>query len=215
MAARHFGLVGTGGCGRTVMPIARAQMPDDVHLYYVESSPTASQVNGMPVLSINDFLALEGDKFFNVAIADSVARKAVVEKMSPHAKAAGLLANTAVILDAETVSIGEGLIFCSYALITANVKIGKFFHANSYAYIEHDCVIGDYVTFAPGVKCNGNVHIHDHAYIGAGAIIRQGTAAKPLVIGEGAVIGMGAVVTKDVPPHTTVIGNPAKPQIKA
>ena len=85
---------------------------------------------------------------------------------------------------------------------------------NIYAYIAHDCVIGDYVTFAPNVHCNGNVHVHDHAYIGTGAIIKQGTTSKPLVIGEGAVVGMGAVVTKDVPPFTTVIGNPAKPYIK-
>jgi acetyltransferase-like isoleucine patch superfamily enzyme len=41
-----------------------------------------------------------------------------------------------------------------------------------------------------------NIHIEDHAYIGTGAIIKQGTPDKPLVIGKGAVIGMGAVVTK-------------------
>jgi acetyltransferase-like isoleucine patch superfamily enzyme len=71
-------------------------------------------------------------------------------------------------------------------------------------------VIGDYVTFAPRVHCNGNVHIEDHAYIGTGAILRQGTPDKPLIIGRGAVVGMGAVVTKDVAPNTVVVGNPAK-----
>ncbi len=76
-------------------------------------------------------------------------------------------------------------------------------------YVEHDCVIGEFVTFAPGAKVNGNVTIGDHAYIGSNAVIRQG-----LTIGAGATIGMGAVVTKDVPPGVTVIGNPAKPLIK-
>src|SRR3546814_2546611 len=59
----------------------------------------------------------------------------------------------------------------------------------------HDCVIGDYVTFAPGVRCNGNIRIGDRAYIGSGAVIRQN-----LTIGADAVVGMGAIVTKDVPP---------------
>jgi acetyltransferase-like isoleucine patch superfamily enzyme len=58
--------------------------------------------------------------------------------------------------------------------------------------------------------CNGNVRIENHVYIGAGAILRQGTESKPLVIGEGAVVGMGSVVTKDVPANTTVVGNPAR-----
>lgn len=75
-------------------------------------------------------------------------------------------------------------------------------------------MIGDFVTFASRVICNGNVHIHDHAYIGTGAVIRQGTPDKPLIIGKGAVVGMGAVVTKDVPAGVTVVGNPAKVLVK-
>jgi acetyltransferase-like isoleucine patch superfamily enzyme len=54
------------------------------------------------------------------------------------------------------------------------------------------------------------VHVGDGAYIGTGAVLRQGTPDKPLVIGEGAVVGMGAVVTKDVAPRATVVGNPAR-----
>ena len=71
-------------------------------------------------------------------------------------------------------------------------------------------MIGDFVTFAPGVKCNGNIHIQDHVYIGAGAVIKQGKPDQPLVIGAGAIVGMGAVVTKSVPPGATVVGNPAR-----
>jgi acetyltransferase-like isoleucine patch superfamily enzyme len=71
-------------------------------------------------------------------------------------------------------------------------------------------VIGDFVTFAASVLCSGNVHIGDHAYIGTGACIKQGTNDIQLVIGEGAVVGMGAVVTKSVAPYTKVAGNPAK-----
>jgi acetyltransferase-like isoleucine patch superfamily enzyme len=94
--------------------------------------------------------------------------------------------------------------------LTSNIRIGKHFHANLYSYVEHDCVIGDYVTLAPGVKCNGNVVVEDHAYIGTGAIIKQGQPRQPLVIGRGAVVGMGAVVTKSVPPWATVVGSPAR-----
>jgi UDP-2-acetamido-3-amino-2,3-dideoxy-glucuronate N-acetyltransferase len=43
------------------------------------------------------------------------------------------------------------------------------------------------------------------ASIGAGAVILAG-----VTVGEGAMVGAGAVVTNDVPPHTVVVGNPAR-----
>lgn len=60
-----------------------------------------------------------------------------------------------------------------------------------------------------------NSIIYNNNEIGDGAIIKQGTRDKPLVIGEGSTIGMGAVVTKDVEPYTTVFGNTAKPYLKS
>lgn len=97
-----------------------------------------------------------------------------------------------------------------FVTLTSNIKIGRSFHANLYSYVAHDCEIGDFVTFAPGVKCNGNVVIGSKVYIGAGAIIKNGKPGNPLVIGDNALIGMGAVVAKSVPSGTMVVANPSK-----
>ena len=94
--------------------------------------------------------------------------------------------------------------------MTSNIEIGVCFQANIYSYVGHDCRVGDYVTLAPCVKCNGNVVIEDHVYIGAGALIKPGTRDNPTVIGRGAKIGMGAVVIQNVAPGAQVFGNPAR-----
>lgn len=106
-------------------------------------------------------------------------------------------------------SIDKSSILCPFVTITSNVTIGKNFQANIYSYIAHDCTIGNNVTFAPSVKCNGNVVIEDNVYIGTGVIIHQGKTNKPLKIGKGAVIAAGAVVTKSVPADKVMFGNPA------
>ncbi|OGW40304.1 MAG: acetyltransferase [Nitrospirae bacterium GWD2_57_9] len=49
------------------------------------------------------------------------------------------------------------------------------------------------------------VVIADHVWIGSRALILPG-----VTIGEGAVIGAGSVVTRDIPPYTIAVGNPAK-----
>lgn len=105
--------------------------------------------------------------------------------------------------------LDEGSIICPFVTIASNAIIGKNFQANVYSYVAHDCVIGDNVTFAPSVKCNGSVVIEDDVYVGTGAIIFQGKPNKPIIIGRTAIIGAGSVVTKSVPAGMKVFGNPA------
>ncbi len=83
--------------------------------------------------------------------------------------------------------------------------------------------IGDDVQFGPNVQLLTPTHptdadmrrakweaaspitIEGNAWIGGGAIVLPG-----VVIGENAIVGAGAIVTKDVPPNTLVVGNPAQ-----
>jgi sugar O-acyltransferase (sialic acid O-acetyltransferase NeuD family) len=149
------------------------------------------------------------NKYVSIAIADSSVRELISQRLKEN-NVSILDIKVENVMIYDKVFIGSGSILCAFTTLTSNIKIGKFFHANLYSYVAHDCLIGDFVTFAPGVKCNGNVVIEDYAYIGTGAIIKQGSAIKRLTIGEGAVVGMGAVVTKSVKAGDIVFGNPAK-----
>ncbi|CEA06311.1 hexapaptide repeat-containing transferase [Pseudomonas saudimassiliensis] len=218
MSNTIIAVYGASGFGREIMPLVKAQyssMFSDVRFIFVDDGENAGSLNGYPILSYSKFLEVNAtNKFAVLAIANSAVREKLIGKLeSDEIDVLSVTADNVVMLD--EVEVGEGAILCHFTQLTSNIKIGKQFHANIYSYVAHDCVIGDYVTFAPGVRCNGNIHIEDHAYIGTGAIIKQGTPDKPLVIGKGAVVGMGAVVTKDVPPGVTVVGNPAKPLVKA
>ena len=203
-----IGVYGASGCGRGIMPLLRAQFPA-TELVFIDDGQAPGEVNGHGIVTWTDFLERQADqKAVSIAIAASHIRQTLAEKCAA-ANIPLIEVRAASVVQMDEVVIEEGACLSPFVTLTSNIRIGRCFHANLYSYVEHDCIIGDFVTFAPGAKVNGNVTIGDHAYIGSGAIIRQG-----LTIGAGAVVGMGAVVTRDVPPGFTVVGNPAKPLIK-
>ena len=211
-----IGIYGASGFGKEVMPLVRqhySQLNQD-HIVFIDDGGRLEQLDGYKVLSYQQFMQHPAtQKAVTIAIADSQVREKLNAKLvQDNIEIINVIANNA--LQYDNITMGKGSIICGFVHLTSNIKIGKGFHANIYSYIAHDCVIGDFVTFAPRVSCNGNVHIEDHAYIGTGAVLRQGTPDKPLIIGKGAIVGMGAVVTKDVPAGVTVVGNPARPLIK-
>jgi sugar O-acyltransferase (sialic acid O-acetyltransferase NeuD family) len=216
---KRFAIFGVSGYGREVLPLVRHQLQaalaaGDVDLVFVDDHPPALEVNGQRVMTYAHWLSEPASsRHINVAIANSRVREQLVQRCVVD-KVQFFEARAANVVQLDEVQLGEGAVLCPFVTLTSNIRIGQHFQANIYSYVAHDCVVGDFVTFAPGVMCNGNVHIEDYAYIGTGAVIKQGLPGAPLVIGRGAVVGMGAVVTKSVPPGVTVVGNPARPLIK-
>lgn len=213
---KRYAIFGASGYGREVLPLVRQQLQaalaaGDADLVFVDDHPPAPEVNGQRVLTYAQWLSEPASsRHVNVAIADSQVREQLVQRCAADG-VQFFEVRAANVVQLDDVQLGQGAVLCPFVMLTSNIRIGQHFHANIYSYVAHDCVVGDYVTLAPGVKCNGNVVIEDHAYIGTGAIIKQGKLGEPLVIGRGAVVGMGAVVTKSVAPGVTVVGNPARP----
>ena len=212
-----YAVYGSGGYAREVMPLLRdyvnliSQHNNNEFLFIDDFVVEEEVVNGNSVLSFDNLI----EKFNGanikccIAIADRKVRQRLTEKCIDNAiQMISVKSLNSVVMD--EVSIGEGSVLSPFVTVTSNVTIGKSFHANIYSYVAHDCLIGDFFTFSPAVKCNGNVHIKDGVYVGTGAIIHPGTKENPIIIGENSKVGVGAVVTKNVPDNVTVIGNPAQ-----
>ncbi|MGO5097227.1 NeuD/PglB/VioB family sugar acetyltransferase [Agathobaculum sp. LCP25S3_E8] len=102
-------------------------------------------------------------------------------------------------------SIGEGAIIYPGVAIASDVTIGRNAAVFFNAVLGHDTVIRDHCNLSVGVLLAGCTYWDECAMGGMGCMVRQGTK-----IGKYAIVGQGAVVTKDVPDYTTVVGNPAR-----
>jgi len=214
----YFGLIGAGGMAPDILnyalPSLNAALPmgrfHPRKIFYVESEPTHRELDGVPIISVDDFLNLKGRKLFALTLAASDARERLAGQLiTGGAEPLTVTHQTADVHPGSV--IGPGALIGYHTMIAANSVVGRFFQGVGMSHIGPDNIVGDYVRLAPRAFCSGHVEIGNHVLIGAGALIHQGTRERPLRIGDGATVGMGAVVIKDVEPGATVVGNPAKP----
>jgi len=75
----------------------------------------------------------------------------------------------------------------------------------AYSHIAHDCIVGNHCIFANGASLAGHVEVGDYAILGGFTLVHQFST-----IGTQSFCGMATVVTRDVPPFSTVAGNRAR-----
>ena len=140
--------------------------------------------------------------------------------------------------DVQSKDIGQGTRIWQYVVVLPDAIIGRDCNICAHVLIEGDVVIGDRVTVKSGVQLWDGVRLEDDVFVGPNAtftndlhprsrqrpeafavtrilkgasIGANATILPGITIGEGAMVGAGAVVTRDVPPGVTVVGNPARP----
>ena len=137
----------------------------------------------------------------------------------------------------ESVDIGDGTSVWAFAHVLAGASIGSNCSVGDGVFIENDVIVGDRVTIKPGVQMWGEITLQDNVFVGPNAtfpsdrypntqnvtheskrtIVQNGatvganaTVLPGVTVGAGAMVGAGSVVTRDVPPHGVVVGNPAR-----
>lgn len=154
----------------------------------------------------------------------------------PHNTSDTLIHPTAVI--DEGCTIGEGTRIWHFSHVMHGARVGKSCNIGQNVVISPGAIVGDHVKIQNNVSVYTGVTVEDDAFLGPSCvftnvinprsfisrkdefrptIVRRGAsigANATIVcgneIGEYAMIGAGAVVTKDVPPYSLWVGNPAR-----
>lgn len=126
----------------------------------------------------------------------------------------------------ENCTIGDNTIIGRHVCVELNTHIGSHVLIETQTHITGNMIIEDYVFVGPNVTTmNDRIMGHPIGFrsklkgkiklvgptIKKGARIGSASCILPgITIGEEVVVAAGAVVTKDVPPHTVVVGVPAR-----
>ncbi|MEW9572825.1 WxcM-like domain-containing protein [Rhodanobacter sp. Si-c] len=137
----------------------------------------------------------------------------------------------------ESAHVGEGTRIWAFAHILPGARIGGDCNICDGVFIENDVTVGNKVTIKCGVQLWDGTTLEDEVFVGPNAtftndhfprskthpatfprtVVERGasiganaTILPGLRIGRNAMVGAGAVVTRSVPPHAIVVGNPAR-----
>ena len=123
--------------------------------------------------------------------------------------------------------VGDETKIGAFVEIQKNARIGRRCKISSHTFICEGVTIEDHVFIGHGVMFINDSYPRattpegelqtaadwtvEHTVVKKGASIGTGvTVLANVTIGERAIVGAGSVVTRDVPPDTIVVGNPAR-----
>lgn len=213
---RDLALIGAGGLGRETAELVHALNAAGptwrlVGFYDDDPALQGTSIAGLPVLGpVADASGANGALAICTARPTIGCSRARISELLALGADLDLdrwptLVHPSAQLGASTV-VGAGSILFAGVVATADVTVGAHVVVMPQTVLTHDDQVDDFATIASGVRLGGGVHVEREAYLGAGAMIREG-----LRIGEAALVGMGSVVLHDVPARETWVGAPARP----
>lgn len=141
-----------------------------------------------------------------IAIGDNATRQEIAERLQnlgidvPYITA---VHPSAVVSTSSR--IGCGVLVMANAVVNAGAFVGDHCFLNTGATLDHESVMEEFSSLAPGVHVGGNSMIGRATAVCIGAIV-----SHKVKIGTNSVVGAGAVVLRDIPSQSLAYGIPAK-----
>lgn len=203
-------LIGSSGHAKVIIDIVEHEGRYKIAGLFDEYRKVGEQTLGYQILGREeDLLQLMTSHILIgviVAIADNFIRSKVaafVEEVCPDLPFISAMHPKAYI--AKDVSIGEGTVIMAGVNVNPSCSIGRFCILNTNSSLDHDSVMEDFSSLAPGVTTGGNCRIGGYSAVSIGAVLIHGVH-----IGEHTVIGAGSTVMKHCEPFKVAYGTPAK-----
>lgn len=105
----------------------------------------------------------------------------------------------------KSVLIGSGTVVMPGCSINSRAEIKSHCIVNTGANVDHDSIVEDFGSLAPGVTLGGNVRIGECTAVGLGSALIQ-----KVNVGQHSIIGAGSVVVRSIPSHVIAYGNPCR-----
>jgi sugar O-acyltransferase (sialic acid O-acetyltransferase NeuD family) len=209
----HVALVGAGGHAAVVAHAAAAAgltvaavYDDDPHAPHAPLLPTGAPEHPPNRGGTNAALS-QNHPPLHLALGDLAARRAIIDRLenaAPPPPIAAPIVHPSAIVE-PSAHLAEGVFVGARAVVNPRAAIARHAIINTGAIVEHDASIGENTHAAPGSIVCGGARIGRDALIGAGAVVLPNRT-----VGDHATIAAGAVVTRDIPPHATALGVPAR-----
>jgi len=198
-------LFGTGEHARVIADIARSAGYALVAV--VDEDRAKAGIEGIPLYhDARDAAEHHADARWCVSIGDNHTRESVVARLEnslPDVQFARLIHKRATVADG--VDIGDGTVVMAGVVINPGTRIGRHCIVNTGACLDHDNLLEDFASVAPGVTSGGKVEIGFATAVCIGACVQHGVR-----IGQRTVIGAGSVVLGDVPELSVAYGTPCR-----
>jgi sugar O-acyltransferase (sialic acid O-acetyltransferase NeuD family) len=201
-------IVGAGGFGREVLQWARHAWPEDASKIAGFLSADPDKLNGhattLPILSSPDSFDPRPTDGLVLAIAIRGVRREVAERLEARGgRFLRLVHPTAIV--ADTAEIGTGTVICPYAVVSDEVRLGRFVLVNYHASLGHDSEAADYAVLSPYATLGGYAQIGPSVFLGIHATVGPATQ-----VGDGSVIAANSCALVDTPEATLVHGVPGR-----
>ncbi|KXI27545.1 acetyltransferase [Paraglaciecola hydrolytica] len=203
---KHLIILGAGGHGKVAADCA-ALLGRYSRISFLDALyPQLQQTGRWPVIGKGEDVSQfkQADTEFFVAIGSNQIRQKVTRQLlTQDCQLATLIHPMAYVSQPEL--IGAGTLVCANAVVNIDSKIGLANIINTGSSVDHDCVLGDFVHIAPGVRLAGAVCIGESSFIGIGSVIIPGK-----IVGSSCILGAGSTLLTDLADYAVAVGSPAK-----